>query len=248
MLTLHWGGLKGVIWGEPRLSWFSFEIGLQRCPPPLEVFFSPIIMKRLQEAPTFSQLDAEAISQAVDCGVAKISNFVGEATLALLQKRFGIGDDAELDSQVVRILPELAPVYEQLYTEANIANGMAMKVSVVALGASVSKGSHQDTVAPKGLSLLIPYIGPEALFAASSLPFKLSWQTFEPKPMNAFAPEYLTTYGPGDAVLLRQAIDNCDGQPRDLEKTHHAGLADDRRKLLILDFITMNLVTQASVA
>jgi hypothetical protein len=205
-------------------------------------------MDRLQEVKTFTELNADAIAHTVDYGIAKIPNFLGQSALELLNRRFGSEDGGRWDPVVLGMFPDFEPIYEHLYNDVNIRNGMGVRLSSEHLDPSGDKESHQDALSPKGVSILLPYYGPEALFAASSSPFVLSPRTFEANPPLINSPEWLTTYGVRDAILLRQGIDRFNGQNKKLEQEHHVGVAASPRKLFTIDFVTTNLVTDLAAA
>jgi hypothetical protein len=200
-------------------------------------------MNRLQEVKTFTTLNADAIAHTVDYGIAKIPNFLGQATLDLLNRRFGNEDGSNWSHEVLKGVDDFKPIYDWLYTDKSAD----LVVSSRYLFANLERRdepSHTDSVAPHGISILMPFYGPKALFAASNSSFGLGWGTFAENTSDYYSPQWLTTYGPTDAIAIRQTIDSFNGQPKSLNQMHHAGGADGLRKLFMVDLIKTDLIVE----
>jgi hypothetical protein len=179
----------------------------------------------LQPIPEFKADDfVAAIDTCVlESGVAKIPNLLGEVSTRKLLKLLGSDDEATVAAvHVIDRIPELEDIY--------VFHTVELPRTRVGMG----RTSHVDSVAPEGISLLMPLSGGEAVFAASDQRFDLSKDTFD---LTADSyPTLISTYRPGDAMLLRQEIDRWKDEAVCLQQIRHCGAADTDRILTSLDF------------
>lgn len=186
-------------------------------------------MKQLEAvefAPEFPSPDRAAIDYAVANGAAKIAHgFISEESLARLQER--TPSCAELILIQAPELKQFVDIFQPRTGEEWLADDINGRFLVQTLNRVGHDGqrilrSHQDSSAvPYGVDLLVPVDGPEAFFGASNESFG-----------GDDVPPFVTTYGPGSAILLRQKITMYDR--KDVEYAHawHMGFAAEDRRIL----------------
>ena len=96
--------------------------------------------------------------------------------------------------------------------------------------------AHVDSTARKGVSLLVPYLGSRALFSCDTEPYDINK-----------TPRFQTTYGPGDAILLRQNINSVNQEPRSLNQAWHMGVASAHRTLVTIDYLSDHIAVRESL-
>lgn len=180
-----------------------------------------------QFSPEFEAFGPEAVQFALEHGAAKIGGILSHASLVRLSTT--TPSEARDFERVVADAPELRPIDEYFYTEANQDLGINRGTRGIPLR-GVTPGhlvdAHQDGIrygGLKGFTLLVPYLGGPALFGASQTPFCMS------NPLSSAAPTLIWSYGPHDIMITRQAIEEVNDQPVDLAQTYHVGISPVNR-------------------
>ena len=176
-------------------------------------------MPDVAPVPEFERLSRSAIECAVELGVAKVNNVLFPASAAALCARNVT--DIEL---VLHIAPELGEFVHlfDIGKARSIGRYLIQYIYRPAIG--VFLDPHTDnSVVSCGVDLLLPLSGPEGNFVAA----ENEWS-----PSDGESPEYMTTYGVGSGILLRQHIVTMQGLPVNKSYTWHTGWSNGDRQLL----------------
>ncbi len=186
----------------------------------------------------FDSLCHQAIEQSVEHGAAKINGFLGKTSLERLQER--CPSDAEL---LAAKIPEIAQFITYLCHDAKNTWSVSAEIAYVQNTSAYNQTivSHLDPPAygKDGLSLVLPLTGAKALFGADDERFG---------DLNGVCTKrqssYVTEYGPGDAILLRQNVASVNAQPKLKLQSWHYGFVvakpgmmptEWNRKILLID-------------
>lgn len=173
----------------------------------------------IERLPEFDAISPEAVYACLGHGAAKLTGTFTEESISNLQA--GIPFHPEL-------LRVKSPEVSKFLSLFDLSAGGFINIVDVPLSrnsdtTSGSLMSHTDADAPTGMSLLVPINGEDALFGVSNKRFD------EKTP-----PNYITSYGVGDGILIRQ---NVVDQLTDMKyfQAHHLGVANGERLLLAVD-------------
>lgn len=182
-------------------------------------------LEAIRLAPEFTDISQAAIEYAIGNCAAKLSCLI-DVTRIEACSQGQIADGAQLSDK----LPEVDQFLSLLgipYSDRADPSKVYISTQTITPLATASSHllSHVDTVPCTGISMLIPMSGSPALFGASNTPFG-------PK---QDIPPFVTDYGVGDAILLRQAmIHPVSGQR--LPQSHHLGInLQSNRDILTID-------------
>ena len=198
----------------------------------------------MQEIPAFNSDELpQALQACATHGIAKVKGLICELSLRRLHKRIRFDEEASYPAEI--LLPkviDLQPLYDLMNTHENIDVGMRSVFGPVEIKPTEPEETsmgHVDTISPFGITALSHIYGPKALFAASPYVFEVTDEVFM-DPLKK-PPCFFDEYGPGDTLLLRQAIRVLNGEKVDLPPMIHDGVADEPRELLALDFRSQEL-------
>lgn len=178
---------------------------------------------------TFTAINHESLECCLENGAAKISNFISQESLSQLRNE-GV-------PQLVSLLESRVPEIMGFFALLNVVDVDDTKRITVDIidpypNHETVNEAHIDSVASKGLSLLIPYTGSPALFSCDNKPY-----------MSTESATIETTYGPGDAILLRQTIRSVNDQPCTRLQAWHMGIASTERSIIIIDYLNEHITT-----
>jgi hypothetical protein len=181
---------------------------------------------------TFSGFSVDALECCLEYGAAKLSRIISEDSLTLLRDK-GV-------PQSPALLSTRMPEIEGFLNLLDIRDLEDNKLVVDVIDPYPNIGSvmeaHVDSTARKGVSLLVPYIGSRALFSCDTGPYDINNN-----------PRFQTTYGPGDAILLRQTINSVNHEPRSLNQAWHMGVASACRTLITIDYLSDHIAVRESL-
>lgn len=169
----------------------------------------------------------EVLHRAVRDGAAVMPNYLDTAEVALLSTR---NQDRMM---LERRVPRLGRLIAELATYLEDPAVSLSTNTILAAPPGGTCGFHTDVVAPRGITLLVPFRGPSAAFYYS--PHVL--QTYP----NNMPDSQEFVYGQGDIAVLRQAISVSDGvssRTRQYNQTYHLGVAAAERELLLCDVMS----------
>lgn len=193
-------------------------------------------------SPEFDEFNPDVVRSAVFDGAAKISGLLSDESVGELSR---LDDLSPL--QVVESAPELKIVFNSLLTAENARLGMTCLSGLIEVNAEKTTGvPHKDSKKLRlgwyGLSLLLPLSGGEAFFAADEKYFELFNDEYK-------TPDKFWTYGPGDAIFIRQRLNEVDGTwyPNpELGQIWHVGWGKENRQILGIDFRSRGIVLPGS--
>jgi hypothetical protein len=206
----------------------------------------------MQKIPEFSNHELKpAVQACVETGVAKISDILTSGDREKIYKRIDWYSDATIPAAEVFSCLSLPSLQEFLgnidtSTFADNSEEWLLFFGIIAepVSETMSEPAHIDSVsAPRGVSLLLPLIGGQALFGASHEKFDLNPDVFTDE-TGDLGPAYIGEYGLGDGMLVRQSLKTFNGAVCDLPAIWHCGAAATRRHIVALDVVTSDLVTQ----
>ena len=167
--------------------------------------------------------DSAILSCVANCAV-KFSEVISDESLEKLNN----GTPLSL-MLLQEYIPEVRGLFEVLRLDsARFEDRTYVDVSTETLAPFTSDDpkpiSHIDQSTLTGVSALIPFDGNSAFFGADDDTFSEFTEY----------PKFLTTYGQGDVIVIRQNLhSNVSG--RSLKQAFHLGIGSDERSLLILD-------------
>lgn len=180
----------------------------------------------------FSGFSVDALECCLEYGAAKLSRIISEESLNLLRDK-GV-------PQSPALLSTRMPEIEGFLNLLDIKDLEDSKLVVDVIDPYPNIGSameaHVDSTARKGVSLLVPYLGSRALFSCDTEPYDINK-----------TPRFQTTYGPGDAILLRQNINSVNQEPRSLNQAWHMGVASEHRTLVTIDYLSDHIAVRESL-
>lgn len=209
----------------------------------------------IKEIPTFSASQIpEALQACVLNGVAKVTGHISEASrLALLNNIRFADEPSVLDDFPVtnhlQYCDELKELHDLVVADNPVETGQGIRftpITTPVAGPEDKFTGHHDTLSPFGISAVSALNGPNALFVASPYAYYITKDIFTSGP--DVPPDFIDEYGAGDTMLIRQRIDEFNGQSVNLRAMIHEGIASEKRKLLATDFrfVNFNLAPQAA--
>lgn len=182
--------------------------------------------------PEFDAFSREAVIACIGAGAAKFSGIISPESIQRLVED-GVARHPAL---MIDRVPELRSFYNLFGIDYELEpQSRGCRIAELDLPAATSQPqkklvSHIDGVAPIGISLLIPFEGGEAIFGADENEFG------EGTP----PPSFLTTYGIGDAIMLRQSVTTFPDD-RYYGQIHHLGISSSDRTLLATDVLRQQI-------
>jgi hypothetical protein len=174
-------------------------------------------------SPEFDAFSREALDFCLEHGAAKLAGVFDSVDVTKLSPTFP--QHPELLSYR---LPGLYDFYALLLlNRGDLNDTRKIRVSSVTItpftpDERIKPMSHIDMNAPRGVSLLVPVSGDEAFFGAKNSRFN-----------DEIKPDYLTVYGLGDAILLRQRV--SDERGVSYPQAHHLGISAQTRQIIAVD-------------
>ncbi len=228
-------------------------------------------MNYVKSVQTFAEPSPEVLEACINDGVAKVSSFVSEMSAKRLYKNVRPAHELKktgvlslttnkanngtlphhAEADAMTWAPELHVVKDLLFTPENEAARIALKFNSIYLEPEEEVKGHLDEVARRGITVIVPTCGGEALFAASPTDDKNQKFVLSEKTLTGEAsimPEFLTSYGPGDVLFVRQAIALCNGEQVGLPQTRHCGAGAENRILFCMDFMIDSIHTGYDLA
>lgn len=180
-------------------------------------------MSQHKFSPEFDTFSREALDFCLKHGAAKLGGIFDPTDVTKLSPTFP--QHPELLSYQ---LPELHEFYKLLllgYEDLDDENKIRISSDTIdpfRPDERIRPLSHTDMDAPRGISLLVPISGDEAFFGAKDSRFS-----------EEIEPDFLTIYGLGDAILLRQRV--TDQQGVTYPQAHHLGISTQSRQIIAID-------------
>lgn len=166
----------------------------------------------------------EVLHHTVQHGAMLLPGYFSPAEVALLVK-------ANQDSSMLeRKVPKLGQLVTGVAAHLEEPVIGISRDTIAAAPPQSSCSFHTDSVARRGISLLVPLDGPVASFYYA--PYR---QVF-PDDMSQ---SQELSYGPGDVAVLRQGV--TVNKSQSYSQTYHLGVADMARQLLFCDIIAQHL-------
>jgi hypothetical protein len=185
------------------------------------------MLKVGEYSPSFARMSAAAVEFAIRHGAAKVDNLLPYQSHARLTTR----NMASIPSLLAARAPELGYYFDLLSIDDN-TTGFDAHTDEVDPGA----GIHTDTGIIWGLSLLLPR-DIETVIGISNTPFS-----------EADIPDLVWRYGPGDGLILRQALEKVNGQAIDLGQAIHGACRTEAAVVDIIDLHTKHLTYSVPAA
>ena len=187
-----------------------------------------------ESAITFTSINRASLDCCLEYGAAKLSGIVSQESLSRLWNE-GV-------PQAVTLLESRIPEVMGFFALLGVSDVDDTKlINVDVIDPYPNDGTvneaHIDSIANKGLSLLIPYTGSPAYFTCDNKPF-----------MSTERSTIQTSYGPGDAILLRQTIRSVNGDPCTRLQAWHMGIASTERSIITIDYLNEHITTPEHVS
>lgn len=190
-------------------------------------------------------LNSAALHAMVQFGAAKIQGLIGPESIDRIKEKAEIYAIPRDMVGLIAIAPELAALPSHLDAHPDDSRFTAGDVRRYKRERG-DEDSHIDEVVINGLTLLFAISGPEAWFGASNRPFR-----------GEHNPPFVTSYEPGDGILLRQRVSSVNGVRRRLQQMSHLGICStghrwlgyidfEEPKLTIVDLPAATTATTAS--
>jgi hypothetical protein len=182
-----------------------------------------------EDAISFSTIDTASLECCLEHGAAKIHNVISQESLVRLRNEGVPRAISLLETRVPEIMGFFA-----LLGVVNVDDTKLVHVDVIDPypNAQGMNDPHIDSVANKGLTLLVPYMGESALFSCDNKPF-----------LSVEQPTIQTEYGPGDAILLRQTIRSVNEDPYVRLQAWHMGISSSERSIITIDYLNEHITT-----
>ena len=182
-----------------------------------------------ESATTFPTINSASLECCLEYGAAKLANVISEDSLLRLR--------AEGVPQAVSLLESRVPEIMGFFAILGVTDVEDTKLINIDVidpypNDGVINEAHIDSIASKGLSLLIPYTGSTAFFTCDNKPY-----------MSTESSTIQTSYGPGDAILLRQTVRSVNGQPCTRLQAWHMGIASTERSIITIDYLNEHITT-----
>lgn len=188
--------------------------------------------KSPRHSPEFTKASPEMLDSVIEVGAAVVRGFLSPKSLAAFQQSYSLDFSIFMKSmkETAKFYKLLTSLNPDIYGNIDIAGPDPVSMSKP----KSSYMSHIDTLTPHEtvLTMLLPRSGGSALFAAHSKHFNLL-EICE----GDVRPDFLTEYGEGDAIFLRQSINEWNGQSVLLQPAHHRGFSDAQRSIIAVDFL-----------
>lgn len=166
----------------------------------------------------FGDITPEAIGHCIEFGASKINGFFDEPAIRHIQEK-GLPHSQAHAAETSKKLDRLWSVFNL----SKLPNVQIDVVPVYPIGFVDHPGVHADNTARNGITLLIPYRGPNGRFEAGARPSKPEF------------PEYVVDYGVGDLMVLAQYVRSVNGEPVQRQQAYHQGVSSEARFLYTVD-------------
>ena len=166
----------------------------------------------------FENITTEAIDHCIEFGASKVARFFDAAAINHMQEKglpHSRADAAEISER-----------FDKLWSTFHIARLPNVQIDIVPVypsGFVDRPGVHADSTARNGITLLIPFRGPDGRFEAGATPSRPEF------------PEYVVDYGVGDLMILAQYIKSVNGEAVSRQQTYHQGVSPEARFLYTVD-------------
>ncbi len=175
----------------------------------------------------FTDFTAESFEHLLIYGAAKLASVIpAEAIDYFNTPGKGIPHESERLAEVAPVIGKILRIVGSLGQDATAFDNLNA-------GGDQDRGVHRDSVGKNGLSILIPVIGDDAVFAAGNK----HWSDGH----HVDGADYLTTYGLGDLMLVRQYIRTYNSAEINVPQAFHCGISSGRRWLHIIDTNNANI-------
>ena len=183
---------------------------------------------------TFSSISPASLECCLEYGAAKIEQLISQESLSRLRTEGVPQAVSLLESRVPEIMGFFA-----IFGVVDVDNTKLINVDVIDPypNSNAVDEAHIDSVAGKGFSLLIPYTGSPATFLCDNKTF-----------MSTETVTIQTTYGPGDAILLRQTIRSVNTIPHVRLQAWHMGVAATERSIVTIDYLNEHITTTEPIS
>ena len=183
---------------------------------------------------TFLSFNTAALECCLENGAAKLESIISEESLSRLRHEGVPQDISLLETRVPEIMGFFA-----LLGVGEVKDTKLVTVDVIDPypNNSAVNEAHIDSIASKGFSLLIPYSGEPAFFSCDNKPY-----------MSTERSTIETTYGSGDAMLLRQTVRSVNGQPCTRLQAWHMGIASTERSIITIDYLNEHIITAEPIS
>ncbi len=176
-------------------------------------------ISEIEYAPEFTSFSNEALAYCLGNGAAKLSGVISQASIDRLNK--GVPTHPKLFENEV---PEIADFFNLMNIDSRALTYITDIFQIPFGPDGPPPMSHDDSsVAPDGISLLIPYLGEPAFFGAQDERFR---------GMVTDLPAFMAIYGIGDAMMVRQHV-VVDGV--EYPSAQHLGIGPSNRWLAAVD-------------
>lgn len=184
----------------------------------------------IELAPSFDQINMISIESCLENGAAKIDNLLSPGSV----ERLATGTIPGTAAEFVLAASELSQFFDAFKVEPDTKLRSERPTSLsFAFDDGPPPHIDRDPISKttlKGMSLLMPMSGEPALFGASNE--KFVWNQI---------PSFLTEYGVGDGMLLRQEIESVNGISCFMLCAWHLGVAATTRTFLAIDLDNPNI-------